>query len=181
MHITTTDNHSQTDLPIKPVSEPTDHLNQSSETSIDWLPHVTVAMVVESEGRFLLVEEESDGIIVFNQPAGHWDEGETLVDAAIRETLEETRWQVVPEAMIGLYQYTNPATQITYLRVCFSGKPSHCDSARPLDKGILQAVWLSYDEIVATPNLRSPMVLRCIKDYLTGIRYPLTLITHFTS
>ena len=82
---------------------------------MDWIPHLTVAAVIESEQRFLLIEEDSDGLIVFNQPAGHWDEGETLVEAVIRETLEESAWHFEPQAITGIYQYTSPTNQITYL------------------------------------------------------------------
>jgi len=143
-----------------------------------WTPHVTVATVVEVEQRFLLVEEKSQGLIVFNQPAGHVDPGEDALTAAIRETLEETAWQVTLESIIGLYQYTSSISQVTYLRICFSGHTLHHESQRPLDKGILQAIWLTRAEIASKTNLRSPMVLRCIDDYLAGQRYPLTLITH---
>lgn len=143
-----------------------------------WTPHVTVATVIEVEKRFLLVEEKSEGVIVFNQPAGHVDPGEDVLTAAIRETLEETAWQVTLESIIGLYQYTSLTSQITYLRICFCGHTVHHESQRPLDKGILQAVWLTRAEIARKNNLRSPMVLRCIDDYLAGQRYPLTLITN---
>lgn len=142
---------------------------------MDWMPHLTVAAIIESKQRFLLVEEQSEGLIVFNQPAGHWDEGETLIEAVIRETLEESAWHFKPEAIVGLYQYTS-AWKITYLRICFCGSPLSHDPQRPLDLNISRALWLSRAEIIQLPNLRSPMVLRCIDDYLAGIRYPLSLI-----
>lgn len=140
-------------------------------------PHVTVAAMIEREQKFLLVEEQSDGLIVFNQPAGHLDEGESLIQAVTRETLEEAGWHFTPEFVIGIYQYTS-AFNITYLRICFGGKLGEHDVQRPLDKGILRAVWLTRPEIAAKENLRSPLVMRCIDDYLQGIRYPLTLLTH---
>jgi NADH pyrophosphatase NudC (nudix superfamily) len=143
---------------------------------MDWTPHLTVAAIIESDQRFLLIEEQSEGLIVFNQPAGHWDEGETLIEAVIRETLEESAWYFQPEAIVGLYQYTSP-TNLTYLRICFCGQPVSHDPHRSLDVNISRVLWLSRAEIIQLPNLRSPMVLRCIDDYLTGIRYPLTLIS----
>jgi NADH pyrophosphatase NudC (nudix superfamily) len=144
---------------------------------MDWIPHLTVAAVIESEQRFLLIEEDSDGLIVFNQPAGHWDEGETLIEAVIRETLEESAWHFEPQAITGIYQYTSPINQITYLRLCFCGRHYNYEPNRALDTGILRAIWLTREEVANLSNLRSPMVLRCIDDYLAGIRYPLSLIT----
>lgn len=142
---------------------------------MDWMPHLTVAAIIELKQRFLLVEEQSEGLIVFNQPAGHWDEGESLIEAVIRETLEESAWHFKPEAIVGLYQYTS-AWKITYLRICFCGSPLSHDPQRSLDLNISRALWLSRAEIIQLPNLRSPMVLRGIDDYLAGIRYPLSLI-----
>ncbi|HEC84477.1 MAG TPA: NUDIX hydrolase [Thioploca sp.] len=144
---------------------------------MDWTPHLTVAAVIESEQRFLLIEEESDGLIVFNQPAGHWDEGETLIEAVARETLEEAAWHFEPQAIVGIYQYTSPENQITYLRICFCGRHHSHEPNRALDTGILRTVWLTRDSVANLSNVRSPMVLRCIDDYLAGIRYPLSLIT----
>jgi 8-oxo-dGTP pyrophosphatase MutT (NUDIX family) len=144
---------------------------------MDKIPHLTVAAVIESEQRFLLIEEESDGLIVFNQPAGHWDEGETLIEAVIRETLEEAAWHFEPQAITGIYQYTSPVNQITYLRVCFCGQHYSHEPNHTLDTGILRTVWLSRNDVANLSNLRSPMVLRCIDDHLSGIRYPLSLIT----
>lgn len=143
-----------------------------------WTPHVTVAAIAEQDGRFLLVEEigESAGI-VFNQPAGHWDEGESLLHAVARETMEETAWQFTPESIIGIYNYRNPYNHGTYLRICFAGHAHDHNPHQALDTGILRALWLSRDELNRCDNLRSPMVLRCIDDYLAGKRYPLTLLT----
>ena len=139
-----------------------------------WKPHVTVAAIAERDGRFLVVEEEADGRIVFNQPAGHLDEGETLIAAVIRETLEETAWHFEPQAVTGIYLYPSSDNGMTYLRICFQGR---CTSKLPghtLDTGIIRALWLSRDELAGLDNqLRSPMVLACIDDYLAGNRYPL--------
>jgi len=144
---------------------------------MNWTPHVTVAAIIEQEQRFLLVEEKSEGLIVFNQPAGHWDEGETLLEAVARETLEESAWHFEPQALIGIYQYTSSINQTTYVRFSFCGQFYHHEPDRVLDTDILGTVWLTRDEIAHLPNLRSPMVLRCIDDYLKGHRYPLSLIT----
>jgi 8-oxo-dGTP pyrophosphatase MutT (NUDIX family) len=144
---------------------------------MEWIPHITVAAIIESKQRFLLVEEESDNIVVFNQPAGHWDEGETLLEAVARETLEETAWHFQPQAIIGIYSYTNPINHATYLRLCFTGQHYDFEANRTLDKGILRTVWLTREEMANLTNLRSPMVLRCVDDYLAKIRYPLSLLT----
>lgn len=141
-------------------------------------PHITVAAVVEDAGRFLVVEEEADGRVVYNQPAGHLDGGETVLQAVVRETLEETAWHFTPQAMVGVYRWRSPANGITYVRVCFSGTCLQHEAGRSLDSGILRALWLSRDELSALGDqLRSPMVLRCIDDYRAGKRYPLNLIT----
>lgn len=143
-----------------------------------WTPHTTVAAIVEHEGTFLMVEEESDGKIVYNQPAGHLDEDENLIQAAIRETLEETAWHIRITGLIGLYQWRSLENGITYLRFCFAGECQQHEAQRALDEGILRAAWMSREELVAEQEkLRSPMVLRCIDDYLAGKRYPLGLIT----
>lgn len=143
-----------------------------------WKPHVTVAALAEREGRFLVVEEEADGRVVYNQPAGHLDEGETLLEAVRRETLEETAWRFEPSAVLGVYRWHNPRNGYTYLRVCFIG---HCDAheaQRPLDTGILRALWLTRAELAELgAQLRSPLVLRCVDDYLAGKHYPLALLT----
>lgn len=146
---------------------------------MDWDARLTVAAVIEREGRFLLVEEYADGTeLVYNQPAGHLDERETLAAAAIRETLEETAWEVQVDAIVGLYYWTHPHGQ-TYIRTCFSGQALQHHPDQPLDQGIQRALWLTRAEIAALgPKLRSPMVLRCIDDYLAGKRYPLDLFNY---
>jgi 8-oxo-dGTP pyrophosphatase MutT (NUDIX family) len=142
-----------------------------------WYPHVTVATVIEDQGRFLLVEEYADGKLVFNQPAGHLERDETLIEAALRETLEETAWTVEIEGMVGISLYVAPSNGITYCRHCFFGKPLRHNPALKLDDGIERAVWLSFDEITALgPRLRSPMVVKTIEHYLGGHRYPLSVI-----
>ncbi|WEJ74444.1 NUDIX hydrolase [Pseudomonas sp. PSE14] len=143
-----------------------------------WLAHVTVATIVEDQGRFLLVEEISaDKKQVFNQPAGHLEANESLLEAAVRETLEETGWDVELTAVTGIYLYTAPSNGVTYQRVCFAARPVRHHPERALDDGILGARWMTRDELAAQPERwRSHLVLRCIDDYLEGERFPLSLI-----
>ena len=143
-----------------------------------WLAHVTVATIVEDQGRFLLVEEMSaDKKQVFNQPAGHLEANESLLEAAVRETLEETGWDVELTAVTGIYLYTAPSNGVTYQRACFAARPVRHHPERALDDGILGARWLTRDELAAQPERwRSHLVLRCIDDYLEGERFPLSLI-----
>lgn len=141
---------------------------------------MTVAALIERDGRFLLVEEETDEGIRFNQPAGHLDEGESLVDACAREALEETAWHFRPTALVGVYQWPRPRRDITYLRFAFVGELGEEDSGRTLDAGILRAVWLTPAEIEACRERhRSPLVLQCVRDWQSGRRYPLELIRHY--
>lgn len=147
---------------------------------MQWKPNVTVAAIAERDGHFLIVEEDADAHIVFNQPAGHLEEGETLLDAVKREVMEETAWEFSPESIVGLYLYPNPHMDITYLRVCFSGTCTNHHPDRKLDEGILRAIWISKEEIESNKNkMRSTMVLRCINDYLSGKRYPLDILNHY--
>lgn len=140
-------------------------------------PHVTVATIVEDQGRFLLVEEMADGRAVFNQPAGHLEADESLMQAALRETLEETGWDVELTAVTGIYLYTAPSNGVTYQRVCFAAKALHQHPDHPLEECIIGPRWLSRDELAAQPQRwRSELVLRCIDDYLLGPQFPLTLI-----
>ena len=142
-----------------------------------WKPNVTVAAVVERDGKYLLVEEEDDGKLVLNQPAGHLDEGESLLDAVVRETLEETAWHFVPEFLIGIYRWPYPEKNVTYLRFAFAGHVTGHEAGRTLDRGVVRAVWLTAQEIVQqTPRHRSPQVQRTLDDYLAGRRYPLELL-----
>lgn len=145
-----------------------------------WKPNVVVAAIVERDGRFLLVEEDADGAHVINQPAGHLDEGETLLDAVVRETLEETAWHFKPEALIGIYRWPRPNRGITYLRFAFTGRLTSHDPNRALDRGIIRTLWLTADEVRRErARHRSPQVERCIDDYRAGHRYPLSLLREF--
>jgi ADP-ribose pyrophosphatase YjhB (NUDIX family) len=142
------------------------------------LPHVTVAAVVERDGRFLLVEETAQGRLVLNQPAGHLENGESLLDAVRRETLEETGWHFEPRNLVGIYRYTDRTASIAYLRFVFSGALSDHDAHRPLDPDIQRVLWLSAEEIRASiTRHRGPQVLASLQDYLAGRRYSLNLFT----
>ena len=140
-------------------------------------PHVTVATIVEDQGRFLLVEELADGREVLNQPAGHLEADESLTQAALRETLEETGWEVELTAVTGIYLYTAPSNGITYQRVCFAARPVRYRTELPLDDGIIGPRWLTRAELAEQPQRwRSELVLRCIDDYLAGSHHSLSLI-----
>jgi len=142
-----------------------------------WTPDITVAAVCEKHGRFLLVEElsKSTGQVVFNQPAGHLEAGETMVEAVVRETLEETCCHFTPEHIIGIYRL-KATNGKTYIRYTFSGSISDIDDDYQLDPDILRTHWLSPDSIRASDSLRSPIVSNCINDYLSGTRYPLDIL-----
>ena len=141
------------------------------------LPHITVATIVERAGKFLMVKENSGGRLVYNQPAGHVEVKESLLDAAIRETLEETSWRVNLEKLLGIYQYTSPENGITYIRHCFIAKAIEPRTERDLDEDIAEAVWVSLEELEQRESeMRSPLVLEVIRDYLKGVSYPLCLI-----
>ncbi|QEI12874.1 NUDIX hydrolase [Cellvibrio japonicus] len=142
-----------------------------------WAPHATVATIVEHNGRYLMVYEEADGQRVYNQPAGHLDPHETLQQAAVRETLEETGWTVKLTGVVGINLYTAPGNGVTYLRTTFIADPVSHNPDIPLDSGILEAVWLSYEEILARRDqLRSPMTLQIIEEYRAGRRFPLRVV-----
>lgn len=137
-------------------------------------PHITVATVVEKDGRFLFVKEHADNRIVLNQPAGHLEMDESLIQAAIRETLEETGWDIDISHLVGIYLYTAPSNNVTYQRVCFAGRALQQRDNHTLDEGIIAPVWLSRDELLAEQALwRSPMVLRSVDDYLGGALFSL--------
>ncbi len=145
-----------------------------------WKPHVTVAAVIEQDGRFLLVEEQTDDGILFNQPAGHLDPGESLLAACAREALEETAYRFTPEVLLGIYQWHQAGRDRTYLRFAYTGSLHGHEPERALDDGILRAVWQTPEEIRALQaRHRSPLVLRCVEDYLAGKRFPLELVTHY--
>ncbi len=146
-----------------------------------WKPNVTVAAVVARDGAFLLVEEDTADGLRYNQPAGHLEAGESLLDAVIRETLEETAWRFTPTALIGVYQYHHARAGVTYLRFAFAGELSDHQPDRELDAGILRALWMPVAEIRASrAQHRSPLLLQCIDDYLAGRSYPLHLLHHQT-
>ena len=141
-----------------------------------WKPSVTVAAVVERDGRFLLVEEKIDGRLVLNQPAGHLDPGESIVEACRREVLEETAHHFEPQALIGVYRWHYAKKDVTFLRFCFCGQVTGVEAGRKLDKGIVAAPWLSAAQLEARKgDHRSPLVAKCVADYLAGRRYPLEL------
>jgi ADP-ribose pyrophosphatase YjhB (NUDIX family) len=141
-----------------------------------WKPHVTVAAVIESRGRFLMVEEEVEGRLVCNQPAGHLEQGESLFEAVVREAREETGWHIRPTAIVGIHQWTSASAR-TFLRVTFAGAAVEHDPMPALDPDIRNVLWLTRAEIAARgESLRSPMVLRCVDDYLQGKLYPLELL-----
>lgn len=145
-----------------------------------WHPHVTLAVVVEQAGRFLLVHEHTEEGRVYNQPAGHLERNESFVEGAVREALEETGWRVKATAVLGLSRYVAPSNGVTYVRITLAAAPiEHLPDAE-LDEGIIEAVWLSYEEILAKRNqLRSPLVLGDIERYRHGQFYPLELLGDF--
>lgn len=138
---------------------------------------ITVAALIERSGRFLLVEEHAGGRAVFNQPAGHLEPGETLTEAVVRETLEETGYDFEPTAVLGLYQWYSQKDDLTFLRVAFCGRAKAPVAEPVLDEVIIATHWLSREQVLAyEPRLRSPMVLRCIDDYRAGTRFPLSCL-----
>ena len=144
---------------------------------MNWQAHVTVATIVEDQGRFLFVEELKGGKAVLNQPAGHLDPDESLQRAAVRETLEETGWDVELTSVIGIYLYTAPSNGVTYQRICFAAKALRHHADYQLDDGIIGPLWLTRDELVAQQDRwRSELVLRCVDDYLNGEHFSLDLL-----
>ncbi|MEZ5585276.1 MAG: NUDIX hydrolase [Candidatus Competibacteraceae bacterium] len=147
-----------------------------------WTTHVTVATVVENSGRFLMVEESIEGRSLYNQPAGHLENNETLLAAAVRETREETAWDIELKALVGIYQWRHPDNGDTFVRFSFAAVRRQHHPEQLLDSGIQRALWLTRDEIADLQNQwRSPMVMRCVDDYLAGSRYPLNLLTSLPS
>jgi len=147
-----------------------------------WKPNVTVAAIIERDGRFLLVEEETSDGLLLNNPAGHLDPGEDPIQGTIRETLEETACHFTPDGFLGMYmsrfRRTRTGEDITYLRLAFTGQVSEPDTSLSLDEGIVRTVWMTADEIRACPERhRSPLVLECIESYLAGQRFPLSILT----
>ncbi len=148
------------------------------KSDIQFNPDITVACVIVREGRFLLVEEEVRGRLVLNQPAGHLEPGEGLVEAAAREALEETGWNVRPQCLVGSYLW-QAETGKTYIRFAFGAEALSHDPARPLDAGITRCLWLTPGEIDAeAERLRSPLVQAVVRDFLAGQRAPLQHVRH---
>lgn len=144
-----------------------------------WQPDVTVATVVVADGRLLCVEERVNGRLVINQPAGHLEPDESLADAALRETREETGWDVRLTAFLGAYQWKAEETGRHYLRFAFAAEPERHDPSRALDDGIVQALWLTPDELLARRDQhRSPLVWQVVSDHLAGQRTPLSVLQH---
>ena len=142
-----------------------------------WRPSVTVAAVIERDGRFLLVEERSEGRLVLNQPAGHLDPGESLAAACAREVMEETAHRFEPTALVGIYRWHYAAQDVTFLRFCFCGTVLG-EEKRPLDKEIVRLHWLTAAEIrERAARHRSPLVQQCVDDYLAGRRFPLEVLS----
>ena len=143
-----------------------------------WKPSVTVAAIIEREGRFLLVEEEADGRRVLNQPAGHLDPGESLIAACAREALEETAHRFTPTALVGVYRWVYPHKDVTFLRFAFAGNLDGVDAGRALDGEIIATHWLSRGQLAARSAMhRSPLVMRCVDDFLSGRRFALEVLS----
>jgi 8-oxo-dGTP pyrophosphatase MutT (NUDIX family) len=141
-----------------------------------WKPNATVAVICEREGRFLVVEEMSDGELVINQPAGHIEKDELILDAALRETLEETGWEVSISSFMGLFTYTSALNGVTYYRFCFAAEAIR-QISQTYDTGIIQPLWLTRDELIARAEQhRSPLVIECVDAFIAGHFYPLSLI-----
>jgi 8-oxo-dGTP pyrophosphatase MutT (NUDIX family) len=146
---------------------------------MQWMPHATVAAIVEDQGKFLLVEEETDRGNRYNQPAGHLEDNESLLAAMVRETMEETAYTFHPEALLGIYHWKHEHNDSTYLRFAYIGRVSHHQPTQALDEGIVRSVWMTVEEMREQAMLmRSPQVLKCVEDYLAGKRYPLEAITY---
>nr|WP_294841098.1 NUDIX hydrolase [uncultured Methylotenera sp.] len=146
---------------------------------MQWKPHATVAAIIEENGKFLLVEETTERGNRFNQPAGHLEDNESLLEAVIRETLEETAYTFEPTSLLGIYHWKHEHNDTTYLRFAYIGRVSQHQPELGLDDGIIRTVWMTADEIRNNAMLmRSPQVITCIEDYLSGKHFPLSVITH---
>ncbi|MDX5364154.1 MAG: NUDIX hydrolase [Pseudazoarcus pumilus] len=144
-----------------------------------WKPNVTVAAVIEREGRFLMVEEETQNGLRLNQPAGHLDHGESLLAAVVREAREETAHVFVPQFLVGIYQWRLMPQDVTYLRFTFAGTAAEVIAGQVLDTGIVRALWMTEAELrESAPRHRSPLVLRSLDDWLAGKRFPLDVLWH---
>jgi len=145
-----------------------------------WKPNVTVAAVIERDGKFLLIEEETSHGVRYNQPAGHLEANESILAAVTRETLEESAYHFLPKHLIGIYRWHSNESDTTYLRFAFAGELTGHEPDRPLDDGIIQALWMTPEEVMASqPRHRSPLILQCVNDYRSGKRYPIEILTHY--
>jgi 8-oxo-dGTP pyrophosphatase MutT (NUDIX family) len=146
---------------------------------MSWRPDLTVAAIVQRGDRFLMVEERIQGRLVLNQPAGHVEDGESILEAAVRETLEETAWGFAPRHLLGLYLWRNPANGQSILRVAIAGEVGGHDPQRQLDREIVAVHWMTRAQMLSSPaRLRSPLVLRCIDDHLAGHRHELAALQY---
>jgi len=166
--------------PVNTISYLTQNLLKNSVgASEQWKPNVTVSAIIEQDGKFMMIEEFSHGRLVYNQPAGHLEDGENLFQAVEREVREETAWGFKPEMAVGLYMHPSPSSDVTYLRICFTGTCHDHHPDQLLDDGIHRVIWMSIDEIrQSADRLRSPVVLQCLDDYLAGNRFPLDYFKH---
>lgn len=147
-----------------------------------WKPNVTVAAIVECDGRYLLVEEQTSDGLLLNNPAGHLDPGESPLQAVVREAREETARAFTPDAFLGVYlsrfRRTRTGEDVTYVRLAFAGHVGEADPAQALDTGIVRTVWMTLEEVRACQlRHRSPLVLRCIEDHAAGRRLPLEAVS----
>jgi 8-oxo-dGTP pyrophosphatase MutT (NUDIX family) len=145
-----------------------------------WKPHVTVAAIIERDGKFLLVEEHTSSGLQLNQPAGHLEESESLITAVKREVKEETAWDFEPEHLISIQLWRKKPRSPSFLRCCFSGQCHSHDPNQALDEGVVATHWLTPEEIhKQRQRLRSPLVSIAVEEYLSGQRYPITLLKSF--
>jgi 8-oxo-dGTP pyrophosphatase MutT (NUDIX family) len=141
---------------------------------------LTVAAVIQHEGRYLLVEEQTEDGIRINQPAGHLEPDESILEGAARETLEETAYGFSPTALVGIYRWPHPTNGVTYVRFAFCGELGSHQADRTLDRGILRTLWLTPEQLHARASShRSPLVMRCVEDHLAGLRYALDMLVHY--
>ncbi len=145
-----------------------------------WKPNVTVAAIIEQDGKFLLVEEHTSQGLRLNQPAGHLEANESLLQAVVREAREESAYEFEPQHLVGVYRWHAETSATTYLRFAYSGRILVEHIGQALDEGIVRTLWMTLEEIRASvPRHRSPLILQCVEDYLAGKRYPLELITDY--